>query len=194
MNDQKIGLLIQHLRKEKGFTQQALADAIHISNKAISKWECGNGVPDVSLWPQLSNVLEVDIAHLMHGDLKEKQIDIGNLAKMQFYICPICGNIITCSSSATMVCCGRPLLQAIPTAIDDDHSCQIEWMDTDHYITFSHDMTKQHYLSFVAFVRNELCILHRLYPEQEASLRIPSYNHGILYYYCTKHGLKMMKL
>lgn len=41
MNNEKIGALIAQLRKEKGFTQQALAERLHLSNKTISKWECG---------------------------------------------------------------------------------------------------------------------------------------------------------
>ena len=46
MDNTKVGQLILQLRKEKGLTQQQLADRLNISNKAISKWECGHGAPD----------------------------------------------------------------------------------------------------------------------------------------------------
>lgn len=49
----KIGHLISQLRKEKKLTQQNLADSLGISNKTISKWECGLGCPDLSLWSDL---------------------------------------------------------------------------------------------------------------------------------------------
>ncbi|HCR83676.1 MAG TPA: XRE family transcriptional regulator, partial [Lachnospiraceae bacterium] len=50
----KIGKLIAKLRKEKNLTQRNIADALGIQNKTVSKWECGLGCPDLSLWPELS--------------------------------------------------------------------------------------------------------------------------------------------
>lgn len=54
MDCSKTGKLIAQLRKENKFTQQNLADALGISNKTVSKWECGLGFPDASLWADLS--------------------------------------------------------------------------------------------------------------------------------------------
>ena len=48
MDNEKVGQLILQLRKEKGLTQQQLAEMLHISNKAVSKWECGHGGRDES--------------------------------------------------------------------------------------------------------------------------------------------------
>ena len=70
MNDSKIGQLILQLRKEKGLTQQKLANQLNVTNKAVSKWECGNGVPDVSLWEKLSEILGADLLKLLQGELK----------------------------------------------------------------------------------------------------------------------------
>lgn len=50
----KIGNLIAKLRKEKKLTQRNIADALGIQNKTVSKWECGLGCPDLSLWPEQS--------------------------------------------------------------------------------------------------------------------------------------------
>lgn len=49
MNQTNIEKFISELRKEQGLTQQQLADTLGVSNKTISKWECGNGMPDLSL-------------------------------------------------------------------------------------------------------------------------------------------------
>ena len=62
MDCAKIGRLIAQLRKEKGLTQQNIAHALNISNKTVSKWECGLGCPDVSLWADLSAILGADMA------------------------------------------------------------------------------------------------------------------------------------
>ena len=59
MNPEKIGLLIAALRKEKHMTQRAVAAALQVSEKTISKWETGRGCPDVSLLPGLAAVLGV---------------------------------------------------------------------------------------------------------------------------------------
>ena len=61
MDNDKSGALISSLRKEKGYTQRQLAEALHVSDKAVSKWECGLGCPDVSLLGALSSVLGVNI-------------------------------------------------------------------------------------------------------------------------------------
>ena len=54
MDCEKIGKLIRSLRRERGLTQLGLAEQMHISDKAVSKWERGLGCPDVSLLPELS--------------------------------------------------------------------------------------------------------------------------------------------
>ena len=65
---EKFGLFIVELRKEKGFTQQELADRLFVSNKAVSKWERGQSLPDISLLTPLSQLLEVTVAELLRGE------------------------------------------------------------------------------------------------------------------------------
>ena len=76
MNDKKIGALIYQLRTEKKLTQKQLAAALHVSDKAISKWERGSGCPDISLIPMIGKVFDVNIEYLLCGDLKEKNIPL----------------------------------------------------------------------------------------------------------------------
>lgn len=67
MDKQKIGKFIMQLRKSKGMTQKNLADEIGVTDKAVSKWERGLGVPDVSILPSLANHLGVTIEEILSG-------------------------------------------------------------------------------------------------------------------------------
>lgn len=75
MNEIKIGQFIRKLRTEKGMTQQQLADSLHVSVPAVSKWENGKGLPDVSLFEPLSEVLGVSISDLFVGELAAESND-----------------------------------------------------------------------------------------------------------------------
>ena len=67
----QIGDVIQKMRINAGFTQKTLADALHITDKAISKWERGICLPDTALMPKLALLLDVDMNHLMSVTLEE---------------------------------------------------------------------------------------------------------------------------
>lgn len=185
----KIGKLIAELRKEKNLTQKNIADALGIQNKTVSKWECGSGCPDLSLWPELSAILGVDMKQMMEGEITSNKPDSGNIDKVRFYVCPSCGNILVSTGSASISCCGRKLEYVLPAAASAVPEIIVEEIDTDYFITFDHPMTKEHYLSFVACVKSDRVFLNRLYPEQSPTCRIPVTIGGKLYVYCNKHGL-----
>ena len=67
MDANKTGALIAAKRKEKGMTQRELAEKLHISNKAVSRWETGAGFPDVSLLEPLAEALGVTVTELLSG-------------------------------------------------------------------------------------------------------------------------------
>ena len=74
MNQEKIGKFIQELRKEKEMTQQELANKLNITDRAISKWENGRGLPDLSLIKPLCEELDISINELLSGEkLSEKE-------------------------------------------------------------------------------------------------------------------------
>lgn len=68
MDQKKTGQFIARLRKEKELTQKALADCLGITNKAVSKWECGNSLPDNSIMVELCNILEISVNELLAGE------------------------------------------------------------------------------------------------------------------------------
>lgn len=77
MNQIKIGNYIANKRKEKNLTQEQLAEKIGVSNKTISKWECGRCMPDYSLIEDLCRELDIGISELItaHDSEQEKKID-----------------------------------------------------------------------------------------------------------------------
>jgi len=144
----KIGKLIAKLRKEKNLTQKNIADVLGIQNKTVSKWECGLGCPDLSLWPELSAILDVDMTQMMEGEITPNKPDSGNIDRVQFYVCPSCGNILVSTGSASIFCCGRKLERIMPMDPLTAPQITVEEMDMDYYVTFDHPMTKEHYISF----------------------------------------------
>lgn len=68
IDKEKFGGFIQELRKEKGLTQQELADRLFLSNKAVSKWERGQSLPDITLLTPLAELLGVTVAELLKGE------------------------------------------------------------------------------------------------------------------------------
>lgn len=71
MDSKKIGVFISELRKELGLTQIALADMLNVSNRAVSKWENGDGYPDVTILPTLAEALGVTVDELLAGEKKD---------------------------------------------------------------------------------------------------------------------------
>lgn len=74
MDNVKIGSFIAECRKEKQITQQNLADMLNITNKAVSKWENGYGLPDITLLTDLASILGVSVDEILNGEKKEDSV------------------------------------------------------------------------------------------------------------------------
>jgi len=190
MDNKTTGQLLARLRKERNLTQRQVADKLHISPQAISKWECGQGCPDIELLRALSDIFGISMERLLSGDLTPSTQEVGNMKRMKFYMCPACGNVITASGSGEFHCCGRKLAPlAIQTADDAHHAC-VQVVEDDWYVTFSHPMHKTHFIRFAAYVTMDRVLLVRLYPEQGGEFRIPQLRGGgKLYLCCSQDGL-----
>ncbi len=68
MDLEKMGTFIMEKRKQKGLTQKELADILHLSNRTISKWECGKGIPDSSIMIELCEILDISVNELLSGE------------------------------------------------------------------------------------------------------------------------------
>lgn len=187
MNNMKTGQMIRQLRKQQNLTQAQLAEILHVSNKTVSKWELGRGYPDLSLYLQLSEILKVDIAALMSGNMAEKCTDSGNLRKLSFYICPSCGNLITSTTETAVSCCGKILSAAVRKRAEDDIT--VELIDREYHFSSNHEMTREHYISFFALVSSDQLLLKKLYPEWDVDLHLPYIPGAFLVWHCSRHGL-----
>ena len=188
------GDTIRTLREGAGLTQKQLADQLCLSDKTISKWETNRGLPDITLLSPLASALGVSVTELLSGQCMQNHNRGGNLLRSKFYVCPVCGNIIHAMGDGAYNCCGvsLPPLEAEPE--DDEHCIAIESVENEHFLTVSHPMTKEHYLSFIAWVTGDRLTLVKWYPEGNAETRIQLRGHGMLYVYCNRHGLFMRRV
>lgn len=137
----------------------------------------------------LSKALGVSVGELLTGEYKENENLSGNMKKVQFYVCPVCGNIIAAMGSGSYSCCGITLPKQDAEECDDNHFIQIEAVENEYCITLHHPMEKNHYVSFVAYVTSGNVEIAKLYPEQDISVRFKRKGHGFLYVYCNRHGM-----
>ena len=189
MDSSKVGHLILRLRREKGFTQKELADRMNLSDRTISKWERGQGCPDISLLPELSSLLGVNIEHILEGELASNDFVGGNMKRSNYFVCPSCGNITLSTGNASVSCCGRKLEAFVPKKATDEEKLEVTQVEEDWFISSNHPMTKEHYISFIAFATGDQVQLIKQYPEWGLQTRIPKRKHGMLLWYCTQHGL-----
>ena len=194
MNNYITGAAIKALREKKHLTQQQLAEKLCVSDKAISKWETGKGFPDISLIEPLAAVLQVSIPELLSGEQIINANRCANLLKSNLYVCPVCGNILHATGSAMISCCGITLPPLEAEQPDEEHQISCEKIEDEYFISSQHPMTKEHYISFVAFCTGERFDLVKLYPEGNMEVRFFSRRHGILYWYCNHHGLFMKRI
>ncbi len=194
MDNTKTGRLIYKLRKEKNMTQRELADMLNVSDKAVSKWERGMGCPDVSLLTEISHVFGIEIKKLLEGELGEKDILGGNMKRTEFYVCPVCGNVIAAMAEADIYCCGKKLETQKPKKAGEGEELHVEIIENDYFITGSHEMTKEHYITFVALLTGDGLMLRKLYPQWDLQTRIPNVGRGRLIWNCKKDGLYYMDL
>ena len=189
MDQVKIGALIRTLRIENHLTQKQLAERIGVTDKAVSKWETGKGCPDISLLTELSGLFGVELQTLLLGEILQKESEKGNMKKLKFYVCPDCGNVITATSNANISCCGKRIEPLTPRKAEDNEMLSVEEIGGEWFVSSEHSMTKEHYISFVAYVNDSTAMICKQYPEWNLQLSLPLYRSGRLVWYCTQCGL-----
>ena len=75
MNQQKTGEFLKHLRKEKGLTQEQLAEHFYVSSRTVSRWETGSNMPDLDMLIELADYYDVDIREIIDGGRKSENMD-----------------------------------------------------------------------------------------------------------------------
>ena len=188
------GAVIRRLRESKGLTQADLAGRLCVTAKAVSKWETGKGLPDITLIEPLAQALSVSVMELMSGSSIINHNLSSNMLRSKFYVCPLCGNILRTTGNALVSCCGITLPSLEPEDADSDHNITIEPVEDEYFITVHHPMTKDHFISFLAHLTSDRVNFVKFYPEGNAETRFTLRGGGYLYLYCNKHGLMRRKI
>ena len=194
MNSYVTGTAIKQLREKRNMTQMSLAEKIGVSSKTISKWETAKGLPDISLLQPLAQALGISVIELMNGEQICNKNVSANMLRSRFYVCPICGNAIHAMGNAVVSCCGIALPALEAEEAGDGHMVTIENVEDEQFITVHHSMTKEHYISFVAYVTSDRFQMVKLYPEGNPQTRLQLRGMGDLYYCCNRHGLFRRKI
>ncbi len=189
MNNYITGKIIKELREKEGITQAELAKRVLVSDKTISKWETGKGLPDISLIEPLAKALRVSTIELMNGEYIINSNKSSNMLKSSFYVCPICGNVVYSTGECVISCCGINLMPLEAEEENEKHKILVKEIENEYYISIDHEMTKEHYISFISYVTSDRCEIIKLYPEQNAECRFLNRGKGLFYFYCNKDGL-----
>lgn len=189
MNQYVTGTMIRELREKNGLTQLKLAEMLQVSDKTVSKWETGKGYPDISLLEPISRVLHVSLAELLSGQAVTNRNVSANMLRAGFYVCPLCGNVLCSTGEASVSCHGIILTPAQAEPADDKHAFSLEPVEDEYVIRIEHEMTKAHYISFIAALSSDAVQIIKLYPEGPSAARIKRRGVRKIVYYCNRDGL-----
>jgi len=181
--------MIRSLREKKGLTQAELAALLHVSDKTVSKWENAKGYPDLSLLEPLAGALDVSLSELLGGRVISNINRSANMLRSKFYVCPVCGNVLHSMGEAAIHCHGVLLTPAQMEPADENHMIFIEGVEDEYFVRIEHDMTKQHYISFMAALSPDRLQMLRLYPEGNAEGRFKTSGVKRIFFYCNQDGL-----
>ena len=189
MNQYITGAAIRELRRQKNMTQLQLAQMLSVSDKTVSKWETGKGYPDITLLEPIAKAFGVSVTELISGNRISNRNVSANMMRSLFCVCPVCGNVIHTMGEAVVQCHGIRLLPAEAEATDEHHMIFIEWIEDEYYVRIDHDMTKSHFISFIAALSPDRMQLVRLYPEGNAEARFSISGGKKILFWCNRDGL-----
>lgn len=194
MNQYLTGNVIKELREKNKMTQAELAEKLSVSDKTISKWETGKGYPDISLLEPIAKVFQVSITELLSGNAITNMNVSANMLRSKLYVCPVCGNVLHSMGEATITCHGVQLVPLEAEETDETHIITKEQVEDEYFISINHEMTKTHYISFIAGVYSDKLEMIKLYPEGVAEARVKIRGLKKVYAYCNKDGLFELRI
>ena len=111
------------------------------------------------------------------------------MLRSKFYVCPICGNVIHSMGESVIYCHGVSLLPEEAEEVDDKHEITIERIENEYYLRIDHEMTKEHYISFIAALSSDEVQMIKLYPEGNAEARFKIKGVRKILFFCNRDGL-----
>ena len=186
------GTVIKELREKYHLTQAELAEKLNISDKTVSKWETAKGYPDISLLEPIAKIFNISVTELISGNAVRNMNASANMLRSKFYVCPVCGNSIHSMGEAVIQCHGIMLTPCQAEKTDENHMIFVERVEDEYYIRIDHDMTKKHYISFIAGLSSDKVQIVKLYPEGNAEARLKINGVKKILFYCNRDGLFSM--
>lgn len=189
MNQYVTGAVIKELREKNKMTQLQLADKLMVSDKTISKWETGKGYPDITLLEPIAEAFRVSVTELISGNAVRNSNVSANMLRSRFYVCPVCGNVVHSMGEMVVNCHGVRLEPEDAEPADEAHRISVGRSEDEYFVRIEHDMTKNHYISFIAALSGDTAQLVKLYPEQNAETRFKINGVRRIVFYCNHDGL-----
>ena len=189
MNQYVTGAIIRELREKKQLTQAELAEILKVSDKTVSKWETGRGYPDITLLEPIAEAFGISVMELLSGNRIRNMNISSNMMRSMFYVCPVCGNVIHSMGEAALHCHGVLLKPCEAEESDEAHQIFVEKSENEYYVRVEHEMTKQHYISFIAALSPDRIQMVKLYPEGNAEARFKMDGVRRILCYCNRDGL-----
>lgn len=189
MNQYITGATIKELREKNQLTQNELAEKLNVSDKTISKWETAKGYPDISLLEPIAAVFKISVTELLSGTAISNMNVSANMLRSKFYVCPVCGNVIHSMGELLVSCHGIQLVPEQADYSDEDHKILVERVEDEYFVQIEHEMTKSHYISFVAAFSSGGLQMIKLYPQGAAEARLKIQGVKRIYCFCNKDGL-----
>lgn len=189
MNQYVTGAVIKELREKYHLTQAELAEKLNVSDKTVSKWETAKGYPDISLLEPIAKAFGISVTELISGNAVSNVNVSANMMRSKFYVCPVCGNSIHGMGEAVIQCHGLILTPCQAEETDEKHKVFVERVEDEYYVRVEHDMTKQHYISFIAALSSDKLQMAKLYPEGNAEARFKINGVKKILYYCNRDGM-----
>ncbi len=107
------------------------------------------GCPDITLIVELSDILGVDINHMLKGTVETNQLIGGNLKNSSYHVCTLCGNLTISTGDTQVSCCSRKIEKLEAKKATDEQKLNVEIDGYEFYITSNHPSTKDNYISFI---------------------------------------------
>ena len=164
MNQYVTGAVIRELREKNNLTQLQLAEKLGISDKTVSKWETGRGYPDITLLEPIAGAFRVSVTELISGNTVHNANVSANMMRSKFYICPVCGNVIHSMGEAVVTCHGIQLRPLEAEQSDEQHMIFVERVEDEYWVRIAHEMTRNHYITFIAALSPDGLQMTKLYP------------------------------
>ena len=149
---------------------------------------------DITLLEPLAKALGISVPELLSGEQIVNTNRAGNILRSSLYVCPVCGNVICAAGTALISCCGVALPPLEAEEPDQAHRLELEELDGEYCVSLDHEMSKRHFISWMARSTSDRFELVKLYPEGGCQVRFPRRGTGCLYWYCNRHGLFRQRL